>query len=55
MQGNLLGINTLTTEKRFAEGLGFSIAIETLFELLPDRFGILPQNAVEAAGEEPTP
>ena len=55
MQGNLLGINTLTTEKRFAEGLGFSIAVETLFELLPDRFGILHQNAVEAADEEPTP
>jgi len=36
--GNLLGINTLTAEKRIAEGLSFSIAMETLNHLVPDRF-----------------
>jgi S1-C subfamily serine protease len=46
--GNLLGINTLTTEKRFAEGLGFAISFETLLELLPDHFGILKSNGVDS-------
>jgi hypothetical protein len=44
----LLGINTLTTEKRFAEGLGFAISFETLLELLPDHFGILKSNGVDS-------
>jgi hypothetical protein len=53
--GNLLGINTLTTEKRFAEGLGFSIALETLLEVIPDRFGIAKQNTFEPAAELSVP
>lgn len=42
--GNLLGINTLTAEKRIAEGLSFSIALETLIHLVPDRFRLASQN-----------
>ena len=36
--GRLIGINTWTQDKRFSEGLGFSIAIPTLFELAPAQF-----------------
>ncbi|MCA9079912.1 MAG: trypsin-like peptidase domain-containing protein [Planctomycetaceae bacterium] len=43
-QGRLLGINTLTGDKRVAEGLGFSIAIETLIELAPERFDLRSSN-----------
>ncbi len=32
--GRLIGINTWTHDKRFAEGLGFAIAFRTLFDLL---------------------
>ena len=37
-EGLLIGINTWTQDKRFSEGLGFSIAIPTLFELAPPQF-----------------
>lgn len=47
--GHLLGINTLTTEKRFAEGLGFSINFETLIDLIPERFNISSQNLEDEA------
>ena len=47
-KGNLLGINTLTAEKRIAEGLSFSIALETVFDLMPDRFNIQRQNLGKA-------
>lgn len=33
-QGRLIGINTWTRDKRFAEGLGFAIVFQTLYELL---------------------
>lgn len=46
-QGNLLGINTMTAEKRFAEGLSFSISLQTLVDLVPDRFKITGQNVEE--------
>ncbi len=43
-QGRLIGINTLTGDKRFAEGLGFSIALPTLLELLPQTYHLPDQN-----------
>jgi S1-C subfamily serine protease len=43
--GRLIGINTMTGDKRFAEGLGFAIALPTLLELVPDKFGIEEVNA----------
>lgn len=43
-EGRLIGINTLTGDKRFAEGLGFSIALPTLMDLLPERFDLPRQN-----------
>ena len=33
--GTLIGINTWTNDKRFSEGLGFAIALDTLLELDP--------------------
>jgi len=42
--GQLIGINTMTAEKKVAEGLGFSIALPILMELVPDRFDIHNQN-----------
>ena len=36
--GHLIGINTFTGDKRFAEALGFSIALPTLLDLAPKRF-----------------
>jgi hypothetical protein len=33
--GRLIGINTWTNDKRFSEGLGFAIALDTLLELDP--------------------
>jgi S1-C subfamily serine protease len=51
-EGRLIGINTLTGDKRFAEGLGFSISLSTLLELLPDRFGLSQKNPPEAVLEE---
>jgi serine protease Do len=46
-QGHLLGINTWTKDKRFAEGLSFSIAFHTLLPLLPAHFQ-LPASQTEA-------
>ena len=43
-EGRLVGINTMTAEKRFAEGLGFSISQSTLLDLLPDEYGIRRRN-----------
>lgn len=43
--GRLIGINTMTGDKRFAEGLGFAIAFPTLLELIPEKFGIGELNA----------
>ena len=48
-KGHLLGINTMTTEKRVAEGLGFSIDFNTLIELIPQRFNISNKNVEEDA------
>ena len=48
IEGNLLGINTLTVDKRFAEGISFSIALETLIDLIPDRFKFSSQNVEES-------
>jgi S1-C subfamily serine protease len=45
--GQLIGINTLVGDKRFAEGLGFSIALPTLLDLVPDRLQ-LPDRSPEA-------
>jgi S1-C subfamily serine protease len=43
-EGRLIGINTMTGDKRFAEGLGFSIALPTLFDLLPKNMEIPSKN-----------
>ena len=42
--GRLIGINTMTGDKRFAEGLSFSIAFPTLLDLTPDRLEIPRKN-----------
>ena len=46
--GRLIGINTMTGDKRFAEGLGFSISLPTLLDLVPDGLK-LPRKNPEAA------
>jgi serine protease Do len=51
-EGRLIGINTLTGDKRFAEGLGFSIALPTLLDLVPDAFG-LPDRTSNPEGLQP--
>lgn len=38
--GRLLGINTWTNDKRFAEGLGYAISFETLLDIVPARFAL---------------
>jgi hypothetical protein len=43
-EGRLIGINTMTSDKRFAEGLGFSIALPTLLELAPERLELPEKN-----------
>jgi serine protease Do len=43
-EGRLIGINTMTGDKRFAEGLGFSISIPTLLDLAPGRLGLPRKN-----------
>jgi len=50
-EGRLIGINTMTSDKRFAEGLGFSIALPTLFDLVPERLD-LPQRNVSTESSE---
>jgi S1-C subfamily serine protease len=42
--GRLIGINTMTSDKRFAEGLSFSIAFPTLLDLIPERLEIPRKN-----------
>ncbi|QDV77621.1 trypsin-like peptidase domain-containing protein [Botrimarina mediterranea] len=51
--GRLVGINTMTAEKRFAEGLGFSIAYEALIELAPEEIG-LPKRNPDVSTDDPT-
>ena len=41
--GHLVGINTWTKDKRFAEGLSFSIAFHTLLPLLPTEYKLSEQ------------
>ncbi len=47
-KGKLLGINTLTADKRFAEGISFSISLRTLKKLIPDRFRLSHQSDEDA-------
>jgi len=47
-QGRLLGINTLAGDDRFVGGLGFSISLPTLIELLPEKFRLARKNPSEA-------
>jgi len=44
--GRLVGINTWTQDKRYAEGLSFSIAFHTLLPLLPEEYH-LPDHQLE--------
>jgi hypothetical protein len=48
-EGLLIGINTWTQDKRFSEGLGFSIAIPTLFELAPEQFKLAARQREDRA------
>jgi S1-C subfamily serine protease len=50
-EGRLIGINTMTSDKRFAEGLGFSIALPTLLELAPDRLDLPKKNLGNSSSE----
>jgi S1-C subfamily serine protease len=43
-EGRLIGINTMTGDKRFAEALGFSIALPTLLDLAPEHFRLPQEN-----------
>ncbi|MEX2316809.1 MAG: trypsin-like peptidase domain-containing protein [Pirellulales bacterium] len=43
-QGRLIGINTMTSDKRMAEGLAFSIALPTLLKLVPEQLGLANKN-----------
>ena len=43
-EGRLIGINSMTGDKRVAEGLGFSIALRTLMDLVPDQLHLPHQN-----------
>ncbi|WP_339733851.1 trypsin-like peptidase domain-containing protein [uncultured Gimesia sp.] len=55
--GLLIGINTMTGDKRVAEGLGFAIAFNTLLDLIPGTFQIpVQQGKIEgdAANESKT-
>jgi S1-C subfamily serine protease len=47
-EGRLIGINTMTSDKRFAEGLGFSISLPTLLELAPQRLDLPLKNPTES-------
>jgi S1-C subfamily serine protease len=47
--GLLIGINTWTQDKRFSEGLGFSIAIPTLFKLAPAQFRLADRHPADPA------
>ncbi len=44
-KGILIGINTMTGDKRVAEGLGFAISINTLLDLIPNTFHISAQQS----------
>lgn len=50
-EGRLIGINTWTQDKRFAEGLGFAIAFETLLNMVPNRFRLSAQQDPKAPSE----
>jgi S1-C subfamily serine protease len=45
--GHLIGINTWTRDKRFAEGLGFAISFQELLPLVPDNLD-LPDSQLES-------
>lgn len=46
-EGKLVGINTLTADKRFAEGLGFAISLSSLIDLAPERLPWLAPKSQE--------
>jgi serine protease Do len=46
--GRLIGINTMTGDKRVAEGLGFSIALQTLMDLASEALHLPPKNPESA-------
>lgn len=48
--GRLIGINTWTRDKRFAEGLGFAISFQELLSLVPAGFA-LPESQLENSPE----
>ena len=51
--GRLVGINSMTGDKRFAEGIGFAISLQTLLDLAPERLHLPKKNAapINVAGE----
>lgn len=50
--GKLIGINTMTGDKRVAEGLGFAISFPTLLELLPEKFSLRRINATPVPSKD---
>jgi hypothetical protein len=50
--GTLIGINTWTNDKRFSEGLGFAISLDSLLELDPPGLHATGEAPAEAAEKE---
>ena len=46
--GALIGINTWTNDKRFSEGLGFSIGLKSLLDLKPSELSLPAEKAAAA-------
>lgn len=47
-EGRLIGINTWTQDKHFAEGLGFAISFQGILDLIPNSFHLPPEQSPAA-------
>lgn len=47
-EGRLIGINTWTQDKHFAEGLGFAISFQAIRDLIPESFQLPPERSPPA-------
>lgn len=52
--GRLVGINSMTGDKRVAEGIGFAISLQTLLDLVPERLRLPRKNPVSDKTTEPS-
>jgi S1-C subfamily serine protease len=52
-QGYCLGINTWTADKSISEGIGFAIALDTLFDLAPPPLAVSKEKAATAVAPGP--